>query len=119
MKGAQVGRHALQEEIDLAREHVAIAHDGRAPRPLLEGDQIGFGLAVQPDHGEGRHVEAERLVVQDRGEAFDDPGLLQRTHATQAGRRGDPHLAGEIDIGDAAVGLKFTQNPPVGGIEAG
>src|SRR5262249_59621111 len=47
LERAQVRRNAFQEEIDLARKHVAIADDGRGARTLLEGNEIGLGLAVQ------------------------------------------------------------------------
>src|SRR6185312_10048756 len=88
-------------------------------RPFLEGNEIGLGLAVQPNHGEGRNIEAERPVIQDRGEALDDACLLERTHPAQTRRRRDAYLAGKLDIGDAPVGLKLAQDSPVGGIEAG
>ena len=51
---------AFQHEVDLARKHIAIAHDGRAAHALFEGDEVGLGLAVQPDHGKGGDVVAER-----------------------------------------------------------
>src|SRR6516165_6064589 len=116
---AQVRCDAFQEEIDLARKHVTIAHDGRGARSFLEGNEIGLGLAVQPDHGEGCDVEAERLVIQDCGKAFDDAGLLQRADATEAWRRRDTHLAGELYIGDAPISLELVQDSPVGYIETG
>src|SRR6201981_2715453 len=103
LERAEVRRHAFQEEIDLARKHVTIADDGRGARTLLEGNEIGLGLAVQPDRGERSDVEAERLVIQDCGEAFDDAGLLQRADATEAWRRRDAHLARKLDIGNAPV----------------
>ena len=86
-------------------------------RPLLERDQIRFRLAMQLDHSEGGNVEAERLVVEHRGEALDDAGLLERPHPAQARWRGDTDLTGEIHIGDPPVGLKLAQDQPIRGIE--
>ena len=51
--------------------------------------------------------------------AGDHAGLLQRAHAPQAGRRRDADLARELDVGDAAVGLQFLEDAPIGSIEAG
>ena len=78
LEGAEIGRDAAQQKIDLAGQHVAVPHDGRASRPFFEGNEIGFGLAVQSDHGECRDFEAKRLVVQKGGEAGDDAGLFER-----------------------------------------
>src|SRR4029077_14743710 len=103
---------------DFAGKHVAIAYDGRAAHALLERDKIGLCLAVQPHHGEGRDVEAERAVVEQRRIAADEPRFLQRANPAQTWRRRDAHFAGELDIGDAAVGLQLTQDAPVGLIEA-
>src|SRR5690606_4569472 len=52
LKGREVRRDALQYEVDLAVQHVALA-DERPGRDLrLEGLEVGFGLAVQPHHRE-------------------------------------------------------------------
>src|SRR6185437_429921 len=118
LKRAKVGCHTFQQEIDFARQHVAVADDRGAPRALLEGDEIRLGLAMQPDHGKCGDIETERFVVEDGGEALDDPGLLERTHAAQAGGRRDTHLARKLDIGDTPVSEKLAQDQPIGCIKA-
>jgi hypothetical protein len=45
--------------------------------------------------------------------AADQPGLLQRAHAPEAGRRRDADAAGELDIGHAPIGLEFAQDAQV------
>ena len=89
LEGGEVRRDAFQDEIDLAVEHVALAHQ----RPLgdagLERPQIRLGLAVQPHHGEHGDVKAQILLGQLRVIAADQPRLFQGPHPAQAGRRGD------------------------------
>jgi hypothetical protein len=119
LKRRQIRRHASQHEINLAREHVAVADDRRIAHALLEGDEIGLRLAVETDHGEGGHAEAKRSVVKQRRIAADETNLLKRADAAKARRCRDTDLAGEIDIGDAAVSLQLAQDAPVGGVESG
>src|SRR6476619_3935676 len=118
LERGEIGCHAFQHEVDFAGKHVAIAYDGPPAHALLERDKIGLCLAVQPDHGEGRDVEAERAVVEQRRIAADESSLLERANPAQTGRRRNAHLAGKLDIGDAAIGLQLTQDAPVGLIEA-
>src|SRR5262249_11529656 len=110
---------AFQHEVDLARKHIAIAHDGRAAHALLERNEIGLGLAMQPDHGESRDVEAKRSIVEERSIAADEPGFLERADSPQARRRRDAYFAGKLHIGNATVGLQLTQDASIGLVEAG
>jgi hypothetical protein len=68
-------------------------------------------------HGEDRDFEAEQLLVQEAAIALDVAGLFQGTDPAQAGRRGNADPAGELYIGDAAVGLQLGKDMPVDGVE--
>ena len=119
LEGAQVGRHALEDEIDLPREHPAFAHQGLRPHEGLEGEQVGLGLAAQVHHGEDGDLVAEQLLVEQRAIALDVARLFERPHPAQArrGRYADP--VRQLDIGDAAVVLQLLEDPAVDGVEAG
>ena len=58
------GRHALEDEIDLAREHPALPHQRLVADEILERLEVGLRLARQVDHGEYRDLEAEQLFVE-------------------------------------------------------
>src|ERR1700682_2734464 len=49
----EIARDAEQDEVDLAREHMAAAHLRPGARLILEGSQVSFCLAGEPDKGEG------------------------------------------------------------------
>ena len=119
LEGLQVGRHAFENEVDLAREHPAFAHQRLRAHEILEGREIGFRLARQMHHGEHRHLVAELLLVEQRAVALDVAGLLQRAHAPQAGRRRNADPARQLHIGDAAVVLQLLQDLAVDGVETG
>ena len=118
-KAVRSGATHFEQEVGLARQHVALAHQRPGQHPVLEGAQVGLRLAVQADHGEGDHLEADHLLVELGEVAGDHAGLLQRAHAAQAGRRRDADLLGQLHVGDAAVGLQLLENAPIGSIEAG
>ena len=65
-KVLQVRRHAFEDEIDLARQHPAFAHQRLRAHELLEGREVGLGLARQVHHGEDRDLVAELLLVEQR-----------------------------------------------------
>ena len=54
LEGLEVRRHAFQHEVDLARQHPAFAHQRLRAHEVLEGLEIGLGLAGQVHHGEDR-----------------------------------------------------------------
>ena len=81
--------------------------------------QVRLRLAVQADVGEGDDLESQVFFVEQREVAGYDACLLKCPHAAQARRRGHPNLTGQLDIGDAAVGLQFLQDAPIGSIEPG
>ena len=116
LEAAEVGGDALQDEVDVAREHVALANDVPAHDLRLERTQPGIALARQPNHGEGGDVEVERLLVDQRPVASMMPASSSaRTRRT--GRRRDADTACQFDIGHAPVGLKLLQDLPVDGVE--
>src|SRR4051812_46116474 len=106
LEGRQVAGHAFEEEIHLARQHVALAHFLPAAGALLEMLEIRVLLAGEADKDEAGDLEAQRLPVQLGMIALDEARLFQGADAAQAGRRGDPGAARQLDIGDAAVGLQ-------------
>src|SRR5882672_9640917 len=68
-------------------------------------------------HGEDGDLVAQKLLVEQRAVALDEPGLLERTHAAQAGWRGNADPARQLHIGDAAVVLQLLENMAVDGVE--
>src|SRR5690606_12245097 len=107
----------LEDKVDLAVQHVAFAHFGQSGDVLLERAQIAFGLALQADHGEDHDREAEAGRVEIGVVAADHARFLQRTHAAQARRSGEPDPARQIDVGDAPFRLEFSQQPAVYAVE--
>src|SRR3954468_9665873 len=71
------------------------------------------------NHGEDGHLVAETLLVKQRPISLDVAGLLERAHASQAGRSGNADPAGELHVGHAAVVLQLLENLPVDGVETG
>ncbi len=89
-----------------------------AEHQVLEGAQLVLGLVMQPDHGEGGELEAQRRLVEQHRVAGDQPGLLQRPHAAQARRRRQPDARSERDVGHAAVRLQLLEDAPIDGVQA-
>ena len=118
LKLGQVGRHAFEDEIDLARQHPAFPNQRLAAHESLERLQVGLGLARQMHHGERDHLAAQLLLVEKRAIAANVAGLLEGAHTAQAGRRRDADPPRQFDIGHAAVLLKLAQDMEVDGIEA-
>ena len=65
-------RHAFEDEIHFARQHVALAHLRPAAGAFLEMLEVGVLLAGQADKDEAGHLEAQRLAVQIGVIALDD-----------------------------------------------
>jgi len=119
LKSCQVRSDALQDEIHFAREHVAFTYRRPSQNAVLEGAQIGLRLAVESDTGKGYDLEIQGFFVQKRKVAGYHAGFFERAHAAQAWGWGNTDLARELDVGDAAVGLEFLQDAPIGSIEVG
>ena len=66
LKRRQRRRDAFQDEVDLARQHPAFAHDRLRAHEFLERREIGLRLARQVHHREDRDLEAEQLLVEQR-----------------------------------------------------
>ena len=118
LKRLEIGRDAFEDEIDLARQHPAFAHQRLLAHIGLEGIEVGFRLARQMHHGEGDELVAEPLLVEQAAIALDEARLLQRPHPPQTGRRRNADPARQFHIGDAAVVLQFGEDFQVDRIEA-
>ena len=113
----KIRRDDFQDEIDLAVQHVAFAHQRPASATILEGLEIVVVLAVQGHEREDGDRQAERLGVEARVVALDEARLLESTHAPEARGGRDPHPARQLDIGDAALGLELGKDFSVDLIE--
>ena len=114
-----VVRHHLQDEVGLARQHVALADMGPGAHQLLERLEVGLRLADQPDMGEDGDAESHRLGVDLGVIALYEAGLLQRPHPAQAGRRGNSGALGQIDVCHPAIGLQIGQDAKIDSVQFG
>jgi len=105
-----VGRHAFQDEVDFARQHPAFAHQRLGAHEILERAQIGVGLAGQMHRCEHRDIETEPARIQQSAIPLDIAGFLQRSHPAQAGWRRNADASGQLNVGDAAIGLDFAED---------
>ena len=119
LEGREVGGDALQDEVDLAVEHVALADERPVPALRLEGREVALGLARQADHGEDLDLEAELAGVDPGVVALDQPLLLQRPHPPETGRRRDADPPGQLDVGHPPVGLELGEDLAVDRVELG
>ena len=84
---------------------------------FLEGDEIGLGLAVQPDIGKYGDAKAQRLGIKIGVIAPDTTGFLQRTDTAQAGRWRDAGVLRQFHIGHAAAILEIAHDLEVDLVE--
>jgi hypothetical protein len=117
--GIPVGRHDLEQEVGLARQHVTLADLGPAADQILEGAEIGLGLAFKPDMGEHGDTKTELFRRQLSMESANEAGLLQSPHPPEAGRRRNPHPVGKFHIRHAPMILQVAQNERIDAIEFG
>src|SRR6185503_20779619 len=99
LEALQVLADDLEDEVDLAVEHVALAHLGQALDVILERLEVFLRLALEADHREHGDGEAQARGVEIGMIAANHARFLERADAAQAGRRGQSHAAGEIDVG--------------------
>jgi len=117
LEALQVATDDLEDEIDLAVEHVALAHLGQRAHVLLELAQRFLGLALQADQREDGDRKAQLRRVKLGMIAPDHARLLQRAHPAQAGRRGQAHALRQLDIGDAPFILQLGEKAPIDPVE--
>jgi hypothetical protein len=60
----------------------------------------------------------QRLLVDQGRIALDHAGILQRPHAAQAGRGGQPDALGQRYVRERAVAHEFAHNAAVDGVQA-
>ena len=116
-KDDSVGGHAFQDEVDLAVQHVALAHERPGAAARLEGGEVRFGLADEAHHREDLHLEAQRAGIDLGVIAPDVAGFLERADPPQAGRCRDADPSRKLDVRHAAVGLKLGENLAVDRIQ--
>ena len=88
-------------------------------REFLERRQVRLGLALKADHGKDLHLEAKLAGIHLGVIPTDKALLLERAHAAQAGRRGNPHAAGQFHVGHSAIGLQFGEDLAVNLVQTG
>src|SRR5260221_4549902 len=93
----------LQQEIRLARQHVAFADQGPGLYQGFEGLEVMLRLTVKADMGKNSDTEAQGLGIDLGMIAAHKAGLFQGTHPTQARRRRDSCPFGQVTIGHAAI----------------
>ena len=113
LEALQVPAHDLEDEIDLAIEHVALAHLGQGAHVLLELAQRLLRLALEAHEREDGDGEAQLGGVEIGVIAPDHALFFKRAHASQTWRRGQPDAFGKLDVGDSPLMLKFRQQPPI------
>jgi len=82
LEGFQIRRHAFENEVDLPRQHPAFAHQRLCAHEILEGFEVGIGLAGEVDHGEDGHFVAETLLVEQRDTVSGPPSLSRENPMT-------------------------------------
>src|SRR3569833_1969621 len=117
LEALQVLADDLQDEVDLAVEHVALTHFGQPAHVLLERLQVFLGLAFQADHREHHDRVAELRRVEIGMIAADHAVFLERAHPPEARRRGQPDALRQLDVGHPALGLQLSQQAPVDRIQ--
>ena len=115
----KVFAHDLENEVDLAIEHVALANLGQLRDVLFEFAQIGLGLALEADHGEYGNGKAQLRRVEIGVIAAYDPVLFKPSHAAQTRRRCQPDTLRQFHVRHAALRLQFTQQTAVDLVKIG
>jgi hypothetical protein len=92
---------------------VAFAHFGQRADMILELAQCDLGLALEAHHGEDGDPEPQLRAIEIGMVATNHACVLERAHAAQAGRRGQPHALRQLDIGDPPLALQLGQQAPI------
>jgi len=111
--GVPVMGDDLQQEIGLARQHVAFTNFGPLGDGGFESAQIRIGLAVQSHLGKHGDVIPQGLGSDLGVIPFDKTGFFQGAYPPQAGRGRDSNPLGQIHVGHSAVSLQISENAAV------
>ncbi|SOZ38672.1 hypothetical protein CBM2605_B110201 [Cupriavidus neocaledonicus] len=115
----RAGHRHLDQVVVFAGQQVGLHHLGQFRQRLAEAVQHVVVVPLQRDFDQHSVRQAQRLLVQQRGVAFDHPAFLQRAHAVPARRGRQAHLLRQSRIGQAAVAPQFAQDAAIGLIEFG
>ena len=88
----------------------AVAHLRGARNGPFKGLLRGLGVAAEAHGDIGDKADPQASGVKHRPIPFDHPRPLKRLHPTQAGRGRQVDPLGEVDIGQAAVGLSWPES---------
>ena len=64
LERGEVAGHAVQQEVEFARDHPGRPHDRPVAGPVGKGLQLGLRLVVEADQAEGDDAHAKRRAVQ-------------------------------------------------------
>src|SRR3546814_2214442 len=81
--------HDLEDEVDLAVEHMAFADLGQRVHMLFKGAQISLGLAFQAHHRKDGDAIAQAFRIESGVIAANDAGFLQTADPSPARGGGD------------------------------
>ena len=66
-------------------------------------------MIAKPHADIGRQTSAQGCLIKHGAVPFDHAAAFKLLYPAQAGRRGQPHLVSQLQIGDAAVGGEDAQ----------
>src|SRR3546814_14161766 len=92
--------HDLEDEVDLAVEHMAFADLGQRVHMLFKGAQISLGLAFQAHHRKDGDAIAQAFRIESGVIAANDAGFLQTADPSQErGGRSEERRVGKECVG--------------------
>src|SRR5205085_220798 len=100
-------RHYDPQQIIVFPGHEIALHDlGHLAHRALEGLESRLALAIERNAHEHVRRKPRLVLVDERGVALDEPGLLERPHPAQAGRLRQAHLVRQACVGDPGILLQ-------------
>ena len=102
----EIGHDDFQEIVGLAGDHVTGDDFGKSHDGLLERGRPIVGMTFDLHADEDAETQANALAPQHRAIGFDVALALQAIDPSQAGRGRQSDTLGQLDIAQAAVGLK-------------
>lgn len=109
----QIGSDDPKHGIALPRRKVAFHHLRKPPHGFGKPQRDLGILGLEPHTGKNRQPRPDLCRIQHSDVAIDDPCLFQQPNTAQAGRGRKPHLPCQLDIRNAPVALKDTENMAV------